>query len=659
MLRPRWLPATVLVSLAVILALPAGVAGHALLQSSDPARGATLGSAPTSVTLTFGEAPEQRLSSIKVLDKDGANHATGTVELVPGDSLSLHIAVGALPDGVYTVSWRTVSAVDGHVAAGSYAFGVGVAPPGGGGAVAAETSAGGSPAAILARFLLYGGLMVLLGVGYVGFFVGRAGVLRTDVLVRVATGAWLVAAIGTAFTVTVSWDDAGITADTLLTTSTGLAGLTRLLVIAVAAIPAFRVGRVPDAVRPRWLGLAGLGAAAAMTVDVGEGHAATAAAGWIGLLTQWGHVMAAGLWIGGLFALLLSLLGTPSSAKAAAVRRFSTWAAPWIGLVAITGVVRAVQEVGTIGALFGQPYGQLVIGKTALLVMLAGLGATNRWWSVPAADRTLGRVRRVGTAELGIATVVIALAGALVNGVPPVSIGAVAASAPRPIVVTGADRGTSVRVRLAISPGAAGANVFDAVVADYDTGQPAPATGISLHFKLLSREGVGASTLALASASGGSAGTYSASGTNLSVDGLWGITATISQPGIAAVVDFVVATSLAPQPVDVLPATGAPTLYSVALPDGTTAQVYLDPGSAGTGELHCTFFDAQGTERQLTQATMEIGLGAGQALTPRILEPGHFVADVEVPAGSLPVDVVGLDAAGTQVHVHVTIEVSP
>ncbi|MFN8452369.1 MAG: copper resistance protein CopC [Anaerolineae bacterium] len=35
------------------------------------------------------------------------------------------VAPGDLPDGVYTVSWRAISAADGHSTRGSYAFSVG------------------------------------------------------------------------------------------------------------------------------------------------------------------------------------------------------------------------------------------------------------------------------------------------------------------------------------------------------------------------------------------------------------------------------------------------------------------------------------------------------------------------------------------------------
>ncbi|HYC07951.1 MAG TPA: copper resistance CopC family protein, partial [Candidatus Binatia bacterium] len=157
--------------LAGALALPEAVAAHALLQSSDPAAGATLQASPSAILLTFGEQPDARLSTVKVLDASGKNVATGPATAVPGQPLQLTVPVGTLPDGVYTVAWRTISAVDGHVAAGSFAFGVGVGPPAGGGSGGSASGSAPPPIpldASVARWILYLGLIGLLGAAFIG-----------------------------------------------------------------------------------------------------------------------------------------------------------------------------------------------------------------------------------------------------------------------------------------------------------------------------------------------------------------------------------------------------------------------------------------------------------------------------------------------------------
>src|SRR5205823_2657578 len=72
-------PASLLAALAILaaVALPGAVAAHARLVSGAPAAGATLGSAPAGVTLTFSETPDPKLTSVKVLDKAGTDYVSG------------------------------------------------------------------------------------------------------------------------------------------------------------------------------------------------------------------------------------------------------------------------------------------------------------------------------------------------------------------------------------------------------------------------------------------------------------------------------------------------------------------------------------------------------------------------------------------------------
>ena len=322
----------------------------------------------------------------------------------------------------------------------------------------------------------------------------------------------------------------------------------------------------------------------------------------------------------------------------------------------VTGFVRALAEIRTLDALFGSDFGVVVILKTVGLGMLALLGATNRFFNVPAAARTLRGLRRVGSAELVIGITVLALTGLLANLAPPSAAGGTTVLPAQPVLAEGSDFGTSVRLSLVVEPGAAGFNRFTASVKDFDTGAAFPATGVALRFQLASRSGVGASTLDL-SPSG--ADRFTATGGNLSLDGIWNVTATVTGPSGSVEVPLVVVTRVAPQPVDVNAQPGTPTIYTIHLPDQGTLQVYLDPGGAGANELHLTFFDPAGNELPIPTATVAFapGTGAPSVLAPRLLEPGHFVADVTVPAGALTLDLIGQAPGGDQIHAHLEIKV--
>ena len=105
---------------------------------------------------------------------------------------------------------------------------------------------------------------------------------------------------------------------------------------------------------------AGLAALAAVGVHVSAGHAAAGDSTRESIAFQWTHVAAVGVWIGGLVALLLGVRGAPSEAKAAAVRRFSTVAAAGLVIVVATGIVRAVEQLGSWSELWTTGYGRAV-----------------------------------------------------------------------------------------------------------------------------------------------------------------------------------------------------------------------------------------------------------------------------------------------------------
>ena len=529
---------------ALLVAGPA--AAHSLPQSSQPAAGAVLESPPTVVTITFGEDPDHVLSTIQVLDAGGHVVSSGKAVVAPDDPLTLSVGLMPLGPGVYTVAWRTVSAVDGHSASGSFAFGVGAAPGiGGPGAspITPDATVAASPSAIaiLGRFLLYLGLIGLVGGACFGLLVAPP---ATAVRTRLLPLAWLLAAAGTMLVIGSQVADAGVPPGEVFGSSFGAAISERVVPLLVAGLGVAAVAR-RSGDRSALLVVA-LAAAACLAVDVLLSHAAAGSWPGVNVLVQALHVLAVGMWLGGLAGLLLTVGRAPTRGTERAARRFSRLATAGILIVAATGLLRAIVEVGTLDDLLATDFGRLVIAKTALLAGLAVLGALNHFRNVPAAGRSLVGLRRAGSLELVLGATAILLAAALVNLSPPVQ--GVAASRPAgpgggpsspaptpgptspPLVAEGSDFATSVRLRLVVTPGQTGSNAFTATVADYDTGAPVDAVGVSLRFTP-PRSDVGTSRLDLVPAG---SGTFTATGTNLSLDGTWHVTATVAN-GAASV----------------------------------------------------------------------------------------------------------------------------
>src|SRR3954466_815684 len=204
-------------SLLLFLSSTTDAAAHSGLAESQPVADATLGASPDAVVLTFSEPPQASLSEIAVRDKAGRALQAGAPQPVPGEPLALSVAVRKLPRGVYTVGWRAVSAIDGHASSGAYAFGVNASPRGAKlDAPKLDTSV--SALEVLARWLLLGGLALLLGAAVAGAaaFGGERG---TDV--RLAIAGSLVAAVGLVLLAVAQRDTAGSSLPDLLETPVG------------------------------------------------------------------------------------------------------------------------------------------------------------------------------------------------------------------------------------------------------------------------------------------------------------------------------------------------------------------------------------------------------------------------------------------------------
>jgi copper transport protein len=618
--------------LVVVAGRPADA--HALLRRSEPASGALLATAPSRVVITFTEPPDSALSIIHVLDESGAEVEQGSAEPVAGAPLELQVALPSLPDGVYTVTWRTVSKTDGHVTGSSFAFGVGVAPTG---AVASPgtvlpSTPSPSPLAAVGRWGLYAGLALLLGGVVLGLFVFGG---RLPASGWVLAAAWLIGALGLALMTVAERSSVGVSYGTLLRSSAGDQLIRQgigLSVVAIAVIVA--------AIRPRQPGLIllGLAAAGAMLLHAQAGHAGSESPVWFNVGVQWVHLMAVGVWVGGLAWLLLGIRSTGPSERAG-VGRFSFIAGIALAVVAVTGVVRAIDQIGGLGAwrrLFETSFGVTLMIKVGLFAGLVALGARNRYVNVPAVSERGERVRslrRTVGAEVALAVGIFGVTGVLTQ-LPPAAhvIAAAPSPAPAQVVVTGSDFATSVRVRLTVMPGSVGPNHFEARLADYDTGKPLQASSVSLKFSLPSHSELGTPSLDLSRTA---PGMWMGEGTSLSMPGAWDVSVLIQGPAGSVTVPLEVQTRVPPQHVEVTRAPGQPTLYTITLPGGLSLQTYIDPGTPGNDVVHFTFFQASGDEQPIASATATATTPAGHTHHLPLIrfDPGHFVANTRLDAG--------------------------
>ncbi|MEX2148289.1 MAG: CopD family protein [Candidatus Rokuibacteriota bacterium] len=220
----------------------------------------------------------------------------------------------------------------------------------------------------------------------------------------------------------------------LLETQSGTVWLVRHgLLVVLAAFLAMRgdLSRRLDWRAARWQAL--LLSAAALALIAAAGHAAAvepSAAGAIA--TDVAHLLAAGIWAGGLLHLasLLHATARPDGADARpyavlAARRFSTTALLLVAVIVASGAVNTLIEVGTVAGLIGTPHGRLLSVKLLLVAVMLALAARNRR-VVPAlageaATIGLPAMRRLRASVLGEAVIGLAILGivAAMTATPP------------------------------------------------------------------------------------------------------------------------------------------------------------------------------------------------------------------------------------------------
>jgi methionine-rich copper-binding protein CopC/putative copper export protein len=377
------------VALGVLLGIgPAAASAHPLLISASPQPGVVAGGAPATISVALTEPTVARGSGIRLFGADGQRLAVGAVQASNGRRTLSVRPRRPLRSAVYTVRWSALGD-DGHVVTSSFNFGIAGAdgaPPAGvekltgaGGGRGGETAAGDSIVKIAGRWLgilaasmLFGGFVLLARLRH------RRDPDDLDTLRTIAPLLWLLVAFAALEGILAGADSGaggggGLDFSLLTASATGVSELVRAgLVVSLSLVLAF------SAERPRFRDQLYLGGGAAvLTTYALSGHVLSFPSFWA-LLDQGLHVLAAGLWLGGLIALLI--LATRDEVRIAdGARAFAPVAGPALGLAIVTGVLAAVREVDRWFFLRWSDYGRIVIIK-AVLVALVSLAGAAAWW---------------------------------------------------------------------------------------------------------------------------------------------------------------------------------------------------------------------------------------------------------------------------------------
>lgn len=172
--------------------------------------------------------------------------------------------------------------------------------------------------------------------------------------------------------------------------------------------------------RPRGVVALLLVAVAGLLAVLFEGHSAASADHDLATSSLVVHVVAASLWVGGLFGVLWFLRRSPTQ-LVATLPRYSTLALVCFAGVAGSGVLNAwIRTSGDLLVWAGSGYGALLLLKVTALVALGVVGWRHRRRTLPAlAQRRRGAFTRLAVVELTVMAATVAVAVALSRTPPP------------------------------------------------------------------------------------------------------------------------------------------------------------------------------------------------------------------------------------------------
>ncbi|MEZ4658888.1 MAG: copper resistance protein CopC [Caldilineaceae bacterium] len=399
---------------------------HADIIRAEPIDGEVLETAPAELRFWFNEPILPQFSLVQLVD--AANQPIANVQVQPELSPegALVVTLPELEPGAYTVMWRVLSDVDGHLSQGFTLFSTdpALAPAAASQSINAAASTLPTWVEASLRWSNYLLLAALVGALAVIWLVltpadaqpdAQAAAQQIRLYQRImrwaatcAAGAFLVG-FGLLFWQVAGFQmlattDAGWLAQAqtvLLETQWGALWLVRQGLLLFLGGGLWLLLSLAPAARSSWWQLLVFGRAIdLMIVQALAGHATAESHNWLlALASATLHLLAAGVWIGGLVALVVIVLPMQVRQKLVApawqpVRwgAFSLLAALSVALLFATGLFNMGRQVASIDALIGSNYGRFLLVKIELVLFVGLCGLINTLLLHPKLARGLGRL---------------------------------------------------------------------------------------------------------------------------------------------------------------------------------------------------------------------------------------------------------------------------
>ena len=392
--------------LILIIGIPSAYA-HPFLVDSEPGQGQNAAVGTTQIIVFYSEAIEIDFSELKVFDSNGNKIDNMDTAYYEGES-SLVITTPSLEDGVYTVTSKVLSKIDGHLVQAAIIFGVGETQVDLSLLEAQEESEITFLPEAAARFPGIIGQTVVLGSVISGIVIWgtqrkRFGKESRDLVNQAyrfkfakLTGISLVAVFASNFIIlavqTLRLETSPID---VIDTAFGTTWLIRMIITIILLGIWFWMERKPHLSPKKHIPMLAASLVLIFTTTMmGHGAATELTAP---IILDYVHNLLASVWIGGViffgFVLLPTLASLDGIQKAkvtlAILPRYSGMITIALGILIITGPTLLWFLESDVASLTNSTYGSLIIAKIMLAIVLIGFGAFYQFKIQRQAERNL------------------------------------------------------------------------------------------------------------------------------------------------------------------------------------------------------------------------------------------------------------------------------
>ncbi|WP_066252314.1 copper resistance CopC/CopD family protein [Neobacillus drentensis] len=518
-------------SLLVILSLllflfPSISSAHAYIKKSTPFENETVEKVPTKVTIKFDESIQPSFNSIKVFDSEGnrVDKKNGRIDAKQPFILKSDLKKN-LPNGSYRIKWKVVSS-DGHPVEGVIPFQIGEK---GQDSTAIENKTKGyTPKAdlIIIRWLQY--LSTACYVGLIFFYMvilpkelRETGLVDKRFRKLISAGLkllFIIILLGLPLQATIEsgypWSEVftfSTFENMLMNTNYGQSWLIQIAILLTLTLLTSFIGLAESTKRIILWACFCLGTAMVLTKAV-TSHAAGQTNQVLAITMDFLHLLAASIWIGSLigFVGLLSFRKKPELKQEylKMVKNFSKWGILLVLILTLTGLYGSFLYIPNFSALFQTNYGQVLLCKVSLFLLMLILAAVN---FIKGKRGTAEGLRATLKGELLIGLIILVLSVVLTN-LPT------AMQSPGPFKET-KKVNQDMQVSLKATPNIIGVNLFEVTLKDREGKPIKDIEQMHLTFTMLEMD-MGKETVNLTKIAEGN---YEVKGLHFSMAGRWNV----------------------------------------------------------------------------------------------------------------------------------------